>query len=215
MIDDQVVAQLAEHFANLKSDFVFAVAPSRHEHQGELLELLNGVASASPRIRVEEAGAEVPAVQFDILRNGAPTGIRFRGVPGGHEFTTLVLALLNADGLGKQPDPALQSRVKALQGPVGLRTYVSLSCTNCPDVVQALNLMALLHEGITNEMVDGGLHEAEIAEFGVQAVPTVYANGKLVHVGRSSFGELLDVLEEHFGRTARREAGGNCRCPGD
>ncbi len=199
MLDTAILSQLTEHFARLQSEFTFAVAPGTHASQAELLEMLNALATCSPRLRVEQTGDPVPVVQFDLLRNGAATGVRFRGVPGGHEFTSLVLAILNADGLGKLPDAALQARVRTLRGPIHLRAYVSLTCTNCPDVVQALNLMALLHDGITSEMVDGGLFEGEIAETGVQAVPTVLANGTVIHVGRSSFGELLEVLEDRFG----------------
>lgn len=112
----------------------------------------------------------------------------------------LLLAVLNADGKGKNlPDEAISRRIKALQGPVRLQTYVSLTCTNCPDVVQALNIITLLNPQITHEMVDGALYQEEVDALKIQGVPSVYANGKLLHVGRGSLGELLQKLEQTFG----------------
>jgi alkyl hydroperoxide reductase subunit F len=120
-------------------------------------------------------------------------------VPGGHEFTSLVLAVLNADGKGKLPDAGIVRRIKALRGPIELRTYVSLSCTNCPDVVQALNQLALLHGDLRHATIDGAIATEEATRLGIQAVPTVYAGDKLLHVGKSTLAELLEVLEETFG----------------
>ena len=200
MLDPAIIAQLKDAFAALESEFSLVLQPSSSPNQDELRTLLEQVASASPKIHVVEQGKESDAVQFDLLKNGALTGIRFRGVPGGHEFTSLVLAILNADGKGKLPDEGIRRRVQSLRGPIELRTYVSLSCTNCPDVVQALNQMALLHGAFRHEMVDGGLAPAEVERLGIQAVPSVFAGDKLVHVGRATFEGLLETLENHFGR---------------
>lgn len=199
MLDSSIFEQLKAHFANLESDYVFSVCPSEHPSQAELMDLLQSLASASPKLRVVEQGPTVPEVQFELLKDGAPTGIRFRAVPGGHEFTSLVLAVLNADGKGKLPDAAIARRIKSLQGPIDLRTYISLSCTNCPDVVQALNQMALIHGDLRHSMVDGGIATDEVTRLGIQAVPTVYAGDKPIHVGKSTLAELLEVLEETFG----------------
>ena len=133
------------------------------------------------------------------------TGIKFRGIPGGHEFTSLLLAVLNADGKGNLPDEAIRRRIRALQGDISLQTYVSLTCTNCPDVVQALNIIALLNPHVTHEMVDGALNQEEVDALKIQAVPSVYANGKLLHVGRGSLGELLQKLEEAFGSAPQED----------
>ncbi|MGC4116122.1 MAG: alkyl hydroperoxide reductase subunit F [Myxococcales bacterium] len=200
MLDESLLSQLKDLYSKLEADYTLVLQPSNDSHQQELRELLEGLASASPRIKVVEQGKPFESgVQFELLKNGAATGVRFRGVPGGHEFTSLVLAVLNADGKGKLPDEAVRKRVQALRGPIELRTYVSLSCTNCPDVVQALNLMALFHGDFRHEMVDGGLAEAEVSRLGIQAVPAVFASDKMIHVGKSSFEELLDVLENQFG----------------
>lgn len=199
MLDSAIVNQLRTHFAELKSDYVFSVFPSEHSSQPELLDLLESLASASPKLRVVQQGPKVSEIQFDLLRDGAPTGIRFRAVPGGHEFTSLVLAVLNADGKGKLPDEGIVRRIKALLGPIELRTYVSLACTNCPDVVQALNQLALLHGDLRHSTIDGAIATEEATRLGIQAVPTVYAGDRLLHVGKSTLAELLEVLEEAFG----------------
>ena len=170
-----------------------------HPKQAELRELLERRRLGEPAASASSSRARSPTrVQFELLKDGAPTGMRFRGIPGGHEFTSLVLAILNADGKGKLPDEAVRRRVQALRGPIELRTYVSLSCTNCPDVVQALNQMALLHGDFRHEMVDGGLAEAEVARLGHPgrarrcSPATKLAARRQEHASR----ELLDVARE-------------------
>lgn len=199
MLDAAILEQLSTHFASLQSEITLAIAPSQHEKHSELKAMLESLATTSPKIHWVESGSEAKDVRFDILKNGAPTGIRFRAIPGGHEFTSLVLAILNADGKGRQPDDGIKNRIKALRGPIDVRTYVSLSCTNCPDVVQALNLMALLHGDFRHETVDGELAQEEVQRFGIQGVPSVIAGDKLIHVGKATLAELLDTLEERFG----------------
>ena len=202
MLDQGIKDQLATHFATLTSSLTLALYAGDGPKQAELRELLADVASSSGKLNLKEVGEGVAGVQFDILRDGVATGIRFRGVPGGHEFTSLIVALLNADGKGKLPDEGVKRRVRALKGPVRLRTYVSLSCTNCPDVVQALNQMALIHADFHHEMIDGELAEADIESLGIQGVPAVVNASAIVHVGRANFAELLETLEGALGHEA-------------
>jgi alkyl hydroperoxide reductase subunit F len=199
MLDQGIKDQLKEHFAKLSSTVTLALFQSVHPKQAELRELLADLASCGDHVALVEVAEPVDGVQFDLLRDGRPTGIRFRGVPGGHEFTSLVVAILNSDGKGKLPDPGIQRRVKALKGPARLRTYVSLSCTNCPDVVQALNQMALIHPDFRHTMIDGELAEADIEALGIQGVPAVVNGSAIVHVGRANFAELLETLEGALG----------------
>lgn len=162
--------------------------------------MLKDVAGCSDKLSCEVTETEEPKLEFSLLKNGKETGVKFRGIPNGHEFTSLLLAVLNADGKGKNlPDEAISRRIQALKGPISLQTYVSLTCTNCPDVVQALNIMALLNGQVTHEMIDGALFQEEVDALKIQGVPSVYANGKLLHVGRGTLGELLQKLEEMFG----------------
>jgi alkyl hydroperoxide reductase subunit F len=207
MLDENVLSQLREVFGALDAKYTLVVPPSSHERQAELLELAQALASTSAQIEVSRAGESVPYVLMELHKDGAPTGVSFRGIPGGHEFTSLVLAILNADGKGKLPDPGIQARVRALRAPAALRTYVSLSCTNCPDVVQALNLVALLHPGLTHQMVDGELAQDEVERLGLQGVPAVFAGDKLVHVGKGNLAELVEVLEKELGRADAAAAG--------
>lgn len=199
MLDSAMKDQLSGIFAGLTTNYIFdvTVAPE-HENRHELLELLNDVASCSDKLSVQVTDGD--GLEFSLLKNGEKTGIKFRGVPNGHEFTSLLLAILNSDGKGKNiPDESICNKVKALNGPVKLTTYVSLTCTNCPDVVQALNVMATLNPQITHEMVDGAINQEEVESMKVQGVPSVFADGKLIHVGRGDFGELLGKLEAQYG----------------
>ncbi|MEG0647728.1 MAG: alkyl hydroperoxide reductase subunit F [Bacteroides sp.] len=199
MLEPALKEQLKGLFAGLESTYLLHInVSSQHPSRDELVDMLEDVASCSDRIscRVEEG----EALAFVLFKNGARTGISFRGIPNGHEFTSLLLAILNLDGKGKNfPDASICNRVKSLKGPIHLTTYVSLTCTNCPDVVQALNAMTTLHAEITHEMVDGALYQNEVQTKKIQAVPAVFADGALLHVGRGEFGELLAKLEAVYG----------------
>lgn len=199
MLDNTIKEQLQSVFSSLDATYTFDIYVSeQHESRQELVELLEDVATTSGKIscRINPGDGLV----FSLLKNSDETGIRFRGVPNGHEFTSLLMAILNSDGKGKNiPDEYMLNRVRALKGPVRLATYVSLTCTNCPDVVQALNLMAVLHPDFTHEMVDGAINQEEVERLKLQGVPAVFANGELLHAGRSDFNELLSKLELHYG----------------
>lgn len=199
MLEPALKEQLAGIFATLDADYAFDVrVPADHESRDELIGLLEAVAGTSEKLSLTVAEGGRP--EFFLLKNGVATGISFRGIPNGHEFTSLLLAVLNLDGKGKNfPDEGVCNRVRALRGPIRLTTYVSLTCTNCPDVVQALNAMATLNPAIAHEMVDGALYEKEVEDLHIQGVPSVYADGNLLHVGRGEFGELLGKLEAQYG----------------
>ncbi len=197
MLDNSILQQVTEIFRNLEADYTFRIsyAPLREE-SSQLIEFLTDFAGTSPRLSVEKQETDGNALSFILLKNGEPTGITFRGIPNGHEFTSLLLAILNADGKGKNlPDEGIASRIRSLKGDIRLQTYVSLTCTNCPDIVQTLNIFALLNPNIRHEMVDGALFQSEVERLGVQAVPAVFAGEKMLHVGRGSLGELLEKLE--------------------
>ena len=204
MLDSNILSQVSGIFAALDADFTLAASVSQsREEAAEITEFLRDFASTSPRLSVTFSEATGDTLEFSILKNGEPTGVKFRGIPNGHEFTSLLLAILNADGKGKNlPDEAITRRIKALAGEVKLQTFVSLSCTNCPDIVQALNIMAILNPVVTHEMIDGALFQQEADAMKIQAVPTVYANGKMLHVGRGTLGQLLEKLEQEVGVTA-------------
>lgn len=185
---------------------------TNHPDQASLMGLLSEVASTSDKIKVRsltenkmdnqngqgEAGLPLPPY-FEIFTQGKPTGISFLGIPNGHEFSSLVLAILNANQKGKFPSDAIKKKIKSLKGPIAIKTYISLTCENCPEVVQALNLMAIIHDQFTHTMVDGAYAQDEIQALGIQGVPAVVAGSKLLHSGRSDLPELLDKLGKAFG----------------
>ncbi|QHI68347.1 alkyl hydroperoxide reductase subunit F [Tichowtungia aerotolerans] len=204
MLDQATQTQLKSVFATLESDYNIVVEAENHPAQADLITLLNDVAATADQIQVVENNAE--GLRFTIERDGTPLPIVIRGLPGGHEFTTLILAILNADGKGKLPDDGIQKRIKALKGPVRLTSYVSTSCVNCPDVVQALNQMALIHPDFHHEMVEGTHFQEEISARKIQGVPAVFAGDKLIHAGKADLTDLLDKLEAHYGAAEAESA---------
>ena len=200
MLDQSIIQQVTEIFGSLESRYTLSarISPKREEG-AQMVEFLNDFATTSSHIDVAYHEVADDSLAFDILKDGVATGITFRGIPNGHEFTSLLLAILNADGKGKNlPDEGIARRIGALRGDIHLVTYISLTCTNCPDVVQTLNIFALLNPSISHEMVDGALFQAEVDAKGVQAVPSVFVGGELLHVGRGSLGELLEKLEAKY-----------------
>lgn len=200
MLDSNILEQLKGVFGNLENEIAFLHNESENENQSELLEMLNSVASVSDKLSVKSSGLKVEAPSFKILKNGKETGILFKGIPGGHEFTSFIVAILNTDGKGKMPEGGVAARVKAIKGPVRIQTYISLSCENCPDVVQALNQMALLHSDFQHEMIDGAYAQADIERLAIQGVPSVIVNSKMIHSGKVEFLDLLAKVEAYFGR---------------
>ena len=204
MLDNTIKEQLKNIFSKLQSYISFRMLSRQEDvRSADMLEFLQDVASTSPRLSAEAVYADTDAPEFEILKEGAATGVKFCGIPNGHEFSTLLLAVLNADGQGKNlPDAALTTRIKALKGPLSLRTFVSLTCTNCPDVAQALNVIALLNPEVENTVTDGAVVPGMVKELDIKSVPAVYAGDTLVSVGRITLGELLAKLEDRCGTSA-------------
>lgn len=199
MLDNAIKLQLREIFSDLNAHYTFLIAVHpTHPKYDELVDMLREVSLSSENISCEMVqGSEL---KFDILRNNAATGITFKAIPGGHEFTSLLLAVLNADGKGKNlPDEHTQRRIRAIEAKIHIDTFMSLECTNCPDVVQSLNIITMLNPNITHSIIDGAIYNEQADKLNIQAVPTVYANGELLSVGRATLGELLNKIEEKFG----------------
>lgn len=200
-LDQNILNQVKQVFASLKHDYQFSISCNTATSLGkEMVEFFTEFSTTSSKLSIEVKDINSDKASTAIIRDGVPTGISFRMIPGGHEFTSLLLAILNADGQGRTlPDEATASRISRLKGEISISTYASLDCTNCPDVVQALNQMALYNDNISSETVDGNLAVGEVEALGIKSVPTVYANGELLWVGKGSLGEILDKLEEKFG----------------
>lgn len=199
MLDSNILEQLKSVYKALENEVTLVIAKSTHEKQDELVELVKGIASTSSKIKLYESDASSPIPKLSLEYKGKATGITFSGVPGGHEFTSLILAILNADGKGKLPDESILNRVKRLKGSIDLKTYISLSCENCPEVVQALNIMALHHPDFKHTMIDGGLVQDEVQELGIQGVPSVVSGNTLISSGKIGLVDLIAKLEKEFG----------------
>jgi len=209
MLDQSILEQLQSVFSQLDQIIILRHDDSSHADQGQLLDMLKSVASASPMIRVENSGLQSLVPRFEIHVQGKPQSISFRGIPGGHEFTSLIVAILNSNQKGKLADAGIIRRVQNLKGPIRLRTFISLTCENCPDVVQALNQMSTFHPDFKHEMVDGGYVQDEVEKLGIQGVPSVMVGDLLLSSGKTQFAELLAKLEKHFGTVSTGESNEN------
>ena len=206
MLEQTIKKQVIDLFSSLKNQYTFQInVASSHSNKEELVSLLEDVASCTDKINVEIT--ETSGLSFSILKNGQNSNVTFKAIPNGHEFTSLLLAILNLDGIGKNlPDEVLTKRIQAITAKVKLKSFISLSCTNCPDVVQSLNILAFLNHNISHEIIDGSINLEEVEKLNIQSVPSVYANGEQLHIGRSSLGELLTKIENEFGTDFKQQA---------
>ena len=194
LLDPEIKAQLAQYLELMEGDVLIKVSAGSDDVSRDMLSLLDELAAMSPRIKVEKA--ELPRTpSFSLSRGGGEdTGVIFAGVPLGHEFSSFVLALLQASGRPPKVDQKIIDQIKAIEGEHRFETFVSLSCHNCPEVVQALNLMSILNPGISHTMIDGAVFKEEAEQRGVMAVPTVFLNGEEFGGGRMSVEEILAKL---------------------
>ncbi|MGF9911541.1 alkyl hydroperoxide reductase subunit F [Paenibacillus ehimensis] len=192
-LDADIREQLSQYLQLMEGDVQIQVSAGSDAVSHEMLELVDEIASLSSKITVERTElSRTPS--FHVNRAGEETGIAFAGIPLGHEFTSLVLALLQASGRPPKVEQHLIDQIKNIRGEYRFETYVSLSCHNCPDVVQALNVMSVLNPGISHTMIDGAAYKAEVESKNVMAVPSVYLNGEFFGSGRMSLEEILAKL---------------------
>ncbi|MED4924113.1 alkyl hydroperoxide reductase subunit F [Anoxybacillus geothermalis] len=193
LLDADIKAQLAQYLQLMENDVVLTVSAGDDPVSRDLLALVDELTAMSPKIKVEKAKLE-RTPSFSVNRVGEDTGVTFAGVPLGHEFTSLVLALLQVSGRPPKVDESVVKRIQNLRGTYRFETYVSLTCHNCPDVVQALNAMSVLNPNISHTMIDGAAFKEEVEQKGIMAVPTVFLNGKLFASGRMSIEDILAKL---------------------
>ncbi|KEQ22252.1 alkyl hydroperoxide reductase subunit F [Paenibacillus tyrfis] len=192
-LDADIREQLSQYLQLMEGDVQIQVSAGSDAVSHEMLELVDEIAGLSSKITVERTElSRTPS--FHVNRAGEETGIAFAGIPLGHEFTSLVLALLQASGRPPKVEQHLIDQIKNIRGEYRFETYVSLSCHNCPDVVQALNVMSVLNPGISHTMIDGAAYKAEVESKNVMAVPSVYLNGEFFGSGRMSLEEILAKL---------------------
>jgi alkyl hydroperoxide reductase subunit F len=205
MLDATLKAQLQGYLERLVDPIELLLATDASAPSQELRELVNEIAALNPKISVRDDTAATRAPAFAIARAGvdAEPRVRFAGIPLGHEFTSLVLGLLQVSGYPPKVEAEVIEQIRALPGGLHFETYVSLSCHNCPDVVQALNLMAAVNPGITHTMIDGALFQDEVNAKQIMAVPTIFLNGAHFGQGRMTLEEILAKVDTG---AAEREA---------
>ncbi|WP_215146188.1 alkyl hydroperoxide reductase subunit F [Exiguobacterium qingdaonense] len=193
MLEAAIKPQLDQYLQLMEGDVVLRVSAGEDNVSNEMLELVNELASMSSRISVERATLE-RTPSFSVNRPSEETGIVFAGIPLGHEFTSLVLALLQVSGRAPKVDADTIKQIQSIEGTYHFESYISLSCHNCPDVVQALNVMSVLNPNITHTMIDGAAFKDEVEAKEIMAVPTVFLNSESFGNGRMSLEEILAKL---------------------
>ncbi|HBD20648.1 MAG TPA: alkyl hydroperoxide reductase subunit F, partial [Arenimonas sp.] len=203
MLDESLKTQLGAYLQKLVMPIELVASLDGGEESQELQALLGDIAALSDKISLRLDGDDARKPSFAIVRTGTPVQVRFAGLPMGHEFTSLVLALLQVGGHPSKESQELLAQVAALEGDFEFETYFSLSCQNCPDVVQALNLMAVVNPRIRHVAIDGALFQDEVERREVMAVPTVFLNGKVFEQGRVDLAQIVAKLDTN---SAAREA---------
>jgi len=205
MLDAATQAQLKSYLDRISQPIDIVASLDDSEASGDLQSLLRDVAQASSLVTVTESRDDPHRKpSFSINRPGENHGPRFAGLPMGHEFTSLVLALLQVGGYPPKVEEATLQQIRDLQGDFDFEIYVSLTCHNCPDVVQALNLMAVQNPRVRATMIEGGTFPDEVKERQIMAVPTVFLNGTEFGQGRMSLEEILAKIDTSG---VEREAG--------
>ncbi|HST44806.1 MAG TPA: alkyl hydroperoxide reductase subunit F, partial [Luteimonas sp.] len=210
MLDEDLKTQLKAYLERLQRPLVLVASIDDGEGSRDMLELLEDINEQSPMISVDvRRNDDVRTPSFAITAPGHDIHLRFAGLPMGHEFTSLVLALLQAGGHPSKAAPELLEQVRTLRadsadGLLHFETYFSQSCQNCPDVVQALNLAAVLNPNVRHVAIDGALFQAEVEAREILSVPSVYLNGELFEQGRMTLEQIVSRLD--VGAAAREAA---------
>jgi alkyl hydroperoxide reductase subunit F len=213
MLDTAMKTQLQAYLQNLRAPIRLIASLDTSSGAAEMRELLQEIAELSEKVSFDDSGTDVRRPSFVIAKEGETRGVRFAAVPMGHEFTSLVLALLWTGGHPPKVDAEVLEQIKALDDDYKFEVYMSLSCHNCPDVVQAATLMAIYNPKIQTTVVDGGLFQDEVNERQVMAVPMVFMNDALFASGRMTLEEIVGKLDT---RSDEREAAKlNAKAPYD
>lgn len=198
MLDANMKQQLGTYLNNLRNPIELQVSVNDSPKSKELETLAREIAELNDQISLtvtnEKIGGRSPVMT--VAKAGSAARVAFAGVPMGHEFTSLVLALLQAGSHPSKEDQALQDQAKSLTRTLNFEVYVSLSCHNCPDVVQAVNLMAALNPNVTATMIDGGVFPDEVKERNIMAVPSLYLNGEVLANGKMTLAEILNKVDD-------------------
>ena len=195
MLDANLKAQLQAYLEKVTQPFEIVASLDNGTKSTELKNLLEEIASMSDKITLRTDGDDARKPSFSLNRINGEISLRFAGIPMGHEFTSLVLALLQVGGHPSKLSQEVIEQIAQLEGSYSFETYFSLSCQNCPDVVQALNLMAVLNPNIRHVAIDGALFQDEVEERQVMSVPMIFLNGEMFGQGRMDVEEILAKVD--------------------
>ncbi|MBA2723690.1 MAG: FAD-dependent oxidoreductase, partial [Methylibium sp.] len=195
MLDANLEVQLKAYLERVREPLEIVASLDDSDSSRDMRTLLQQIAALSPHISLLTNGTDARKPSFSLNRVGSDMGIRFAAIPLGHEFTSLVLALLQVGGHPPKVEPALIEQIAALDGSYSFEVYMSLSCHNCPDVVQALNLMAVVNPKVRVTIIDGALFQDEVNARQVMAVPSIYLDGEVFGSGRMGVEEIVAKLD--------------------
>lgn len=213
-LDSNIRTQLTTYLAMLKEPIELVATTDSSDKSREMLDLLHELAEISDKITlIEKSDATERTPSFTVGKPGQKAGIRFAGIPMGHEFTSLVLALLQVGGHPLKLEAEKIAQIAAIEGEFHFETYISLTCHNCPEVVQSLNLLSVINPNITHVMIDGGVFQDEVNERKIMAVPTIFLNGEEFGAGRMGVDEILPKLDK--GAVAREAKKLDAKAPFD
>lgn len=205
MLDATLKSQLATYLGMLRQPIRLIASLDDSDTGVEMRSLLDDIVSLSDQVTLDTTGTDSRKPSFVVAREGQTEGVRFAGLPLGHEFTSLVLALLWTGGHPPKVEPEVIESIRALDGEFSFEVYMSLSCHNCPDVVQALSLMAIFNPRIKTVVIEGGAFQQEVNERQIMAVPMVFLNGQVFGSGRMLVEEIIAKIDTQAdGRDAKR-----------
>lgn len=193
VLDAEMKAQLAQYLEMMENDVRIKLSTGSDKASRDMVNLVDELAAISSKIIIEHTVLD-RTPSFSVNRVDEDTGITFAGVPLGHEFTSLVLALLQVSGRAPRVDEKVIEQIKSLDGEYHFESYISLTCQVCPEVVQALNVMSVINPNITHTMIDGAVYKEEVESKNILAVPTVFLNGEEFSGGRITIPEILTKL---------------------
>ncbi|WP_133478988.1 alkyl hydroperoxide reductase subunit F [Cognatilysobacter segetis] len=195
MLDDSLKSQLSAYLERLQQPIRLEASLDDSDASRELEGLLRDIAALNDKVTYERTDDDARRPSFGIVRAGTDIDVRFAGIPLGHEFTSLVLALLWVGGHPPKVEDEVVAQVRALEGEYRFETYMSLSCQSCPDTVQALNLMSVLNPNIKHVAIDGALFQDEVEARGIMSVPTIHLNGQPFDQGRMTVEQIVAKLD--------------------
>lgn len=206
-LSSDILDAIASYTKDLKHPVSLTLSSQHHEKKDSVQRFANNVVKASDTLRLNQQTSDnLPPLGIELSSPARTGKIIFNGIPGGHEFNSFVLAILHIGGHPLKLDPGIQQLVSTIEEPMHFDVYVSLSCHNCPDVVQTLNQFAILNSNIHVETIDGGVNQARIEENDIQGVPSVYLNGKPFATGKVEPSTLVEKLKPYLNQSKQSDS---------